>query len=386
MKNTSHGGLRIARQLWFQVLAAMLAGVALGWLRPGLAADMQPLGDAFVNLIRMIVAPVIFCTVVHGIASMGDMRRAGRVAVKALIWFEGITFIALVFALVAVNLTRPGAGMNIDAAALDAQAVRSYTAAAQHQSVTDFLLHIVPNSFVSAFVQGDLLQVLFVSILFGIALSRTGAAGKPVIDLIARLSQVFFRVVGLIMWLAPLGAFGAMAFTVGRFGAGSLVSLTRLLVEFYAVCLLFVMLVFGAIARIMGLSIIRLLNYIREELLIVAATTSSETVLPRLIQKLQDLGCEESVVGLVIPTGYSLNLDGTCLYLATAAVFLAQATNTPLSYGQEIVLVLVALVTFERRRRRRRCGIRGACRHARIHRQRAGGEHRACARNSPPDV
>ncbi len=323
----------------------MLAGVALGWLRPGLAADMQPLGDAFVNLIRMIVAPVIFCTVVHGIASMGDMRRAGRVAVKALIWFEGITFIALVFALVAVNLTRPGAGMNIDPAALDAQAVRSYTAAAQHQSVTDFLLHIVPNSFVSAFVQGDLLQVLFVSILFGIALSRTGAAGKPVIDLIARLSQVFFRVVGLIMWVAPLGAFGAMAFTVGRFGAGSLVSLTRLLVEFYAVCLLFVIVVFGVIARIMGLSIIRLLNYIREELLIVAATTSSETVLPRLIQKLQDLGCEESVVGLVIPTGYSLNLDGTCLYLATAAVFLAQATNTPLSYGQEIVLVLVALVT-----------------------------------------
>jgi aerobic C4-dicarboxylate transport protein len=337
--------LKLLRQLWFQVLAAMLAGVALGWLRPGLAADMQPLGDAFVNLIRMIVAPVIFCTVVHGIASMGDMRRAGRVAVKALIWFEGITFIALVFALVAVNLTRPGAGMNIDAAALDAQAVRSYTAAAQHQSVTDFLLHIVPNSFVSAFVQGDLLQVLFVSILFGIALSRTGAAGKPVIDLIDRLSRVFFRVVGLIMWVAPLGAFGAMAFTVGRFGAGSLVSLTRLLVEFYAVCLLFVSVVFGAIARIMGLSIIRLLNYIREELLIVAATTSSETVLPRLIQKLQDLGCEESVVGLVIPTGYSLNLDGTCLYLATAAVFLAQATNTPLSYGQEIVLVLVALVT-----------------------------------------
>jgi aerobic C4-dicarboxylate transport protein len=337
--------LKLLRQLWFQVLAAMLAGVALGWLRPGLAAEMQPLGDAFVNLIRMIVAPVIFCTVVHGIASMGDMRRAGRVAVKALIWFEAITFIALVFALVAVNLTRPGAGMNIDPAALDAQAVRSYTAAAQHQSVTDFLLHIVPNSFVSAFVQGDLLQVLFVSILFGIALSRTGAAGKPVIDLIARLSQVFFQVVGLIMWVAPLGAFGAMAFTVGRFGAGSLVSLTRLLVEFYAVCLLFVMVVFGAIARIMGLSIVRLLNYIREELLIVAATTSSETVLPRLIQKLQDLGCEESVVGLVIPTGYSLNLDGTCLYLATAAVFLAQATNTPLSYGQEIVLVLVALVT-----------------------------------------
>ena len=335
----------VLRQLWFQVLLAMLAGIALGIVRPNLAAEMQPLGDAFVNLIRMIIAPVIFCTVVHGIASMNDMRRTGRVALKALIWFEAITLLALLFALTAVNILRPGSGMNIDPATLDAGAIRGYTSAAQHQSIGDFLLHIVPNSFFAAFVSGDLLQVLFVSVLFAFGLAHSGAAGKSVVDLISRLSRVFFRIVGIIMWAAPAGAFGAMAFTVGRFGAGSLVSLGTLLIEFYAVCLVFVFVVFGGIARAMGLNILRLLNYIRDELLIVAATTSSETVLPRLMQKLQDLGCEESVVGLVIPTGYSLNLDGTCLYLATAAVFLAQATNTPLSWGQEITLVLVALVT-----------------------------------------
>ncbi len=337
--------MTLIRQLWFQVLAAMAAGIGLGIVRPNLAAEMQPLGDAFVNLIRMVIAPVIFCTVVHGIASMNDMRRTGRVALKSLIWFEAITLLALVFALVAVNVLRPGVGMNVDPASLDAGAIRSYTAAAQHQSVSEFLLHIVPASFLSAFVSGDLLQVLFVSVLFAFGLSHAGDRGKPVLYLIARLSQVFFRIVGFIMWAAPLGAFGAMAFTIGRFGAGSLVSRGKLLVEFYAVCLLFVFIVFGAIARAMGLSILRLLNYIREELLIVAATTSSETVLPRLMQKLQDLGCEESVVGLVIPTGYSLNLDGTCLYLATVVVFLAQATNTPLSWGQELLLVLVALLT-----------------------------------------
>jgi aerobic C4-dicarboxylate transport protein len=337
--------MTLVRQLWFLVLLAMVAGIALGIVRPNLAAEMQPLGDAFISLIRMVIAPVIFCTVVHGIASMDDMRRTGRVALKTLIWFEAITLLALLFALAAVNILQPGAGMNIDPATLDSGAIRSYTTAAQHQSIGEFLLHIVPGSFFSAFVSGDLLQVLFVSVLFAFGLSHAGEAGKPVLDLISRLSRVFFQIVGVIMWAAPAGAFGAIAFTVGRFGAASLVSLGTLLVEFYAVCLLFVFVVFGAIARAMGISILRLLNYIRDELLIVAATTSSETVLPRLMQKLQDLGCEETVVGLVIPTGYSLNLDGTCLYLATAAVFLAQATNTPLSWGQEITLVLVALLT-----------------------------------------
>ena len=337
--------MRLARQLWFQVLVAMAAGAVLGYARPDFGAQMQPLGDLFVNLIRMIIGPVIFCTVVHGIASMNDMRRVGRVAVKALIWFETITLVALVFALIAVNLWQPGVGMNVDPAALDANSVRGYTAAAQHQNLTEFLLHIVPATFVSAFVQGDVLQVLFVSVLFAFALALVGEPARPVLDVIGRLSQIFFRIVGFIMWVAPLGAFGAIAFTVGRFGAASLLSLGALIVEFYVVCLLFVLIVLGGVARAMGVSLFRLLNFIREELLIVAATTSSETVLPRLVQKLQTLGCEESVVGLVIPTGYSFNLDGTCLYLATAAVFLAQATNTPLSFEQQLILVGVALLT-----------------------------------------
>src|SRR3954470_5570277 len=337
--------MRLLRQLWFQVLVAMAAGAVLGYLRPTLGAQMQPLGDAFVNLIRMIIGPVIFCTVVHGIAAMNDMKRVGRVALKALIWFEAITLVALVFALVAVNLWQPGAGMNVDPAALDASTVKSYATAAQHQTLAEFLLHIVPGTFVSAFVQGDVLQVLFVSVLFAFALALVGEPARPVLDFIGRLSQVFFRIVGLIMWVAPLGAFGAIAFTVGRFGAASLLSLGALIIEFYVVCLLFVFVVLGGVARAMGVSILRLLYYIREELLIVAATTSSETVLPRLVQKLQALGCEESVVGLVIPRGLSFNLDGTCLYLATVAVFLAQATNTPLSLEQQLVLVGVALLT-----------------------------------------
>jgi len=324
---------------------AMAAGAALGYARPDFGTQMQPLGDLFVNLIRMVIGPVIFCTVVHGIAAMNDMRRVGRVALKALIWFEAITLAALVFALVAVNLWQPGAGMNVDPAALDASAVKTYTTAAQHQTLAEFLLHIVPATFVSAFVQGDVLQVLFISVLFAFALALVGEPAKPVLDFIGRLSQVFFRIVGLIMWVAPLGAFGAIAFTVGRFGAGSLLSLGALIVEFYVVCLAFVFIVLGGVAWAMGVSMFRLLNYIREELLIVAATTSSETVLPRLVQKLQALGCEESVVGLVIPTGYSFNLDGTCLYLATVAVFLAQATNTPLDLQQQLILIGVALLT-----------------------------------------
>jgi aerobic C4-dicarboxylate transport protein len=337
--------MRLARQLWFQVLVAMAAGAMLGYARPDFGVVMQPLGDLFVNLIRMIIGPVIFCTVVHGIAAMNDMKRVGRVALKALIWFEAVTLAALVFALVGVNLWQPGAGMNIDPSALDANSVRSYAAAAQHQTFSEFLLHIVPSTFVSAFAQGDVLQVLFVSVLFAFALALIGEPAKPVLDVIGRLSQIFFRIVGLIMWVAPIGAFGALAFTVGRFGASSLLSLGGLIVEFYVVCLAFVLIVLGGVARALGVSMFRLLYYIREELLIVAATTSSETVLPGLVQKLQALGCEESVVGLVIPTGYSFNLDGTCLYLATVAVFLAQATNTPLSLEQQFVLVAVALLT-----------------------------------------
>jgi len=337
--------MQLVRQLWFQVLAAMIAGALLGYAEPGLGAQMAPLGDAFIRLVRMIIAPVIFCTVVHGVAAMNDMKRVGRVAIKALIYFEVITLVALVFALVAVNLWQPGAGMNVELAALDAGAVRNYAEAAQNESVAEFLLNIIPSTFFSAFVEGNVLQILFISVLFAFGLVMVGEPGKPILDFIERISGIIFRIVGFIMWAAPIGAFGAIAFTVGRFGAGSLASLGALLLEFYIVCLLFVFIVLGSVARLCGVSLFRLLYYIREEILIVAATTSSETVLPRMLQKLEALGCEESVVGLVVPTGYSFNLDGTCLYLATVVVFLAQATNTPLDLTAQLGLLAVMLLT-----------------------------------------
>ena len=336
---------RLARQLWLQVLLAMAVGALLGWLDPGLGAQMKPLGDGFIALVRMIIAPVIFCTVVHGIAGMGDLRRAGRVALKALVYFEAVTTLALVLGLAAVNLWRPGASMNVDLRTVDVSGLAQYTAQARHEGVGDYLLHLIPTSFVGAFVQPEVLPVLLVSVLTAAALARMGAAGRPILQAIEAGAKLVFRIVGLIMWAAPLGAFGAIAFTVGRFGASSLLSLGALIAEFFVVCAVFVAVVLGVIARLVGVNLIRLLAYIREELLIVAATTSSETVLPRLMQKLESLGCEEQVVGLVIPTGYSFNLDGTCLYLATAAVFLAQATNTPLGIGQQVGLLVVLLLT-----------------------------------------
>jgi aerobic C4-dicarboxylate transport protein len=337
--------MRLLKQLWFQVLVGMLAGAALGVLRPQLGADMKPLGDGFIALVRMMIGPVIFCTVVHGVARMADMRRVGRVAVKALVYFEAMTTLALIIALIGVNLVQPGAGMHIDPAALDAKAVADYAAQAHRQTVADYLLRIIPTSYVGAFVQPDVLPVLLVSLLTAFALAGMGEAGRPMLSAIETAGEVVFRIVGIVMWAAPIGAFGAIAFTLGKFGAGSLVSLGALIGEFYAVCLIFVVLALGLIARLVGVNLIRLLVHIREELLIVAATTSSETVLPRLIQKLEALGCEESVVGLVIPTGYSFNLDGTCLYLATAAVFLAQATNTHLGLAQQLELLAVLLLT-----------------------------------------
>jgi aerobic C4-dicarboxylate transport protein len=337
--------MRLIKQLWFQVLAGMLAGALLGWLRPQLGADMKPLGDGFIALVRMMIGPVIFCTVVHGVAGMADMRRVGRTALKALVYFEAVTTLALVVALVSVNLLQPGAGMNIDAHALDARAVADYAAQAHKQTVAEYLLHIIPATYVGAFVQPDVLPVLLVSLLTAFALAAMGEAGRPILGAIEAAGKVAFRIVGLIMWAAPVGAFGAIAFTLGRFGAGSLVSLGALIGEFYAVCLVFVFGVLGLIARLAGVNLIRLMGHIREELLIVAATTSSETVLPRLIQKLEALGCEESVVGLVIPTGYSFNLDGTCLYLATAALFLAQAANIHLGLAQQLELMAVLLLT-----------------------------------------
>jgi len=339
------GRFGLLGRLWFQVLVGMVVGVLLGHFAPNWGAAMKPLGDAFIALIRMLIGPVIFCTVVHGVARMNDMARVGRVALKAIVYFEVITTIALVFALIGVNLIHPGVGMNIDPHALDAKQVAGYVATAKQQSVPDYLLHIIPTTFVSAFTEGQVLPVLFVSVLFAFALALSGEAGKPVLHLVESASQVFFRIVGLVMWAAPVGAFGALAFTVGKFGWGSLVQLGALIGEFYAISALFVAVVFGLIARMVGVSLIRLMGFIREELLVTAATTSSETVLPALMKKLEALGCEETVVGLVVPTGYSFNLDGTCLYLATASVFLAQATNTPLDLPAQIGLVLVLLLT-----------------------------------------
>ncbi len=333
------------KSLWLQVFLAMVVGVVVGWLRPKLGVDMKPLGDGFIALVKMMIAPIIFCTVVHGIAGMNDMRRVGRVAFKTLIYFEVMTTIALFVGLIAVNLWRPGAGMNIDPAALDPAAVANLTAQAKAQSVAEFLLHIIPTSFFSAFTQSNLLQVLLVALLFAFGLTLAGERGRPVLDLIGRITDILFRIIGLIMWTAPLGAFGAIAFTVGRFGAGSLVQLGELILEFYLVCIFFVVVVMGAVAAWARINIFRLISFLREELLIILATSSSESVLPRVIQKLEGLGCEESIVGLVIPTGYSFNLDGTCLYLATMAIFLAQATNTHLTLGQELGLLSVMLLT-----------------------------------------
>jgi aerobic C4-dicarboxylate transport protein len=331
-------------QLWFQVLVAMAIGIALGHLYPDLGARMQPLGDAFIKAIRVLIAPIIFCTVVHGISSMANMAKVGRVALKALIYFEVLTTIALIIGLVAVNLFKPGVGMNVDLSHVDTSSVAGYIEQTHKQGTEQFLLNIIPSTFVGAFSEGNVLQVLYLSVLCGFALSWMGQAGKPLNDLIEASSHMLFRIVAVVMWAAPLGAFGAIAFTVGKFGTASLLSLGELLLSFYLTCLIFVFGVLWPIAHWCGFSLFKFIRYIWEELLIVFATTSSETVLPRMIAKLEDAGCEESVVGLVIPTGYSFNLDGTCLYLATAAVFLAQATNTPLTIEQQLGLLAVLLL------------------------------------------
>ncbi len=332
-------------QLWVQVLLAMVAGIALGAFRPELGGRMQIFGDAFIKAIRMLIAPIIFCTVVHGVARMADMARVGRTALKALIYFEVLTTIALIVGLAMVNLLRPGAGMNVDLSHVDASAVQSYVSSARGQTPVTFLMNVIPQTAVGAFAEGNVLQVLVISVLFGFALIRLGPVGKPLLDFIEAASTMLFGAVAIVMYAAPIGAFGAIAFTVGKFGAGSLVSLGKLLAVFYLTCLIFVFGVLGPICSWCGFRLLALLRYLREELLIVLATTSSETVFPRLIDKLERLGCAEGVTGLVVPMGYSFNLDGTCLYLAAAAVFLAQATNTPLTLAQQIGLLAVLLLT-----------------------------------------
>ncbi len=333
------------KELWVWVLIGMAAGIALGVAAPDTAAAMGPLGDAFIKLIRMLIAPIIFCTVVTGIAHMADMARVGRVAIKAIVYFEVMTTLALIVGLFAVNILQPGAGMNVDVSKLNPSAVEPYVKLTHEVGFVPFLMNIIPATFVGAFTEGNILQVLFVAILSGFALVLLGGRGKPLVDLVEVAAKMVFIIVGFVMWTAPLGAFGAIAFTVGKFGLGSLASLGKLLGGFYLTCIVFIVIGFGPVARLAGFSLWKLIRYIKEELLICIATTSSETVLPRIIGKLEQLGCEQSVVGLVVPTGYSFNLDGTCLYLATATVFLAQATNTPLDLWHQIGLLLILLVT-----------------------------------------
>jgi len=333
------------KQLWVQVLIAMALGILIGHYFPDAGTRLQPLGDGFIKLIRMLIAPIIFCTVVLGIAKMDDMSRVGRVAVKGLIYFEVMTTIALVVGLVVVNLWQPGVGMNVNASNLDTASVSKYVAQSHETGMVPFIMNIIPNTFVGSLSEGHILQVLLISVLTGCALMRFGAAGRPVIELLDVLSKVFFGMVGIVMWAAPLGAFGAIAFTVGKYGAGALLSLGNLLVCFYVTCLIFIFAVLGPVSRLCGFSLFKLMRYLRDEILVCLATTSSESVLPRMLIKMEQLGCKPSVVGLIIPTGYSFNLDGTCLYLASVTIFLAQATNTPLDLTQQIVLLGVLLLT-----------------------------------------
>jgi aerobic C4-dicarboxylate transport protein len=333
------------KSLYVQVLAAVVFGVLLGHFFPQTGADMKPLGDAFIKLIKMIIAPIIFCTVVVGIAGMEDMKQVGKTGGLALLYFEIVSTLALIVGLVVVNVLQPGAGMHVDASTLDTKSIAAYTAPGKMQGTVDFLLNVIPTSVIDAFAKGEILQVLLFSVLFGFALHKFGGRGTMVFDLIEKTSHVLFDIVGIIMKVAPVGAFGAMAFTIGKYGVDSLFSLGKLMAAFYATCLIFVFLVLGTISRLHGFSIVKFVRYIKEELLIVLGTSSSESVLPRMMEKLENLGARKSVVGLVVPTGYSFNLDGTSIYLTMAAVFIAQATDTPMDLTQQLTLLAVLLLT-----------------------------------------
>jgi aerobic C4-dicarboxylate transport protein len=339
MKTTLH------RSLYVQVLIAIALGVLLGYFYPELGAKMKPLGDGFIKFIKMLIAPVIFCTVVMGIAGVEDMKKVGKTGGLALIYFEVMSTVSLILGLVIVNLLKPGAGMNVDPQTLDTGPLKDYTAPGKLQSVTDFLLNVIPNTLVDAFAKGEILQVLLIAILFGFALQQLGERGAPMFNFIDSFSKVLFGVVGVVMRLAPIGAFGAMAFTIGKYGFHSLVSLGALMGSFYATCLLFIFGALGIVARLHGFSIWRFVKYIKDELLIVLGTSSSETVLPRMIAKLEKLGVSKPVVGLVIPAGYSFNLDGTSIYLTMATLFIAQATNTQMDLSQQLAVLAVLLLT-----------------------------------------
>ncbi len=331
--------------LYVQVLTAIALGIWLGHNYPATGEAMKPLGDGFIKLIKMIIAPIIFVTVVHGIAAMSDMKKVGRVGVKALIYFEIVTTLALAVGLVVANLIQPGAGMNIDASAIDTKGIENFVTQSKDQGVIQFLLDVIPKTLVGAFSDGNILQVLLIALLFAFGLQALGTRGEPLLNIIEQIAQVLFKIVGYIMHLAPIGAFGAMAFTIGKYGLKSLLPLAWLMGSFYLTCLIFVFGVLGLIARLYGFSILKFIRYIGDELLIVLGTSSSESVLPRMIDKMERAGAEKSVVGLVIPTGYSFNLDGTCIYLTMAALFLAQATNTDLSIWQQLGILGVLLLT-----------------------------------------
>jgi len=331
--------------LYIQVLIAIAIGILIGHFWPNLGTALKPLGDGFIALIKMMIGPVIFCTVVHGIGSMRDLKKIGRVGVKTLVYFEVVSSLALIIGLIVGGLLQPGKGFNIDVASLDPKAVAGYVSKAKEEGIVAHLLAIIPDTFMGAFAKGDLLQILLISILSGFAITRLGKLGDKINDVIEAMAKIFFGVIGIIVRAAPIGALGAMAFTVGAYGVASLVNLLELIATFYLTSVLFVLLVLGGIARLAGFSILRFIAYIKDELLIVLGTSSSETVIPHMIQKMERLGASQSVVGLVIPTGYSFNLDGTNIYMTLAILFLAQATNTPLTFGHLLGILAIAMVT-----------------------------------------
>ncbi|PTD25137.1 dicarboxylate/amino acid:cation symporter [Sphingomonas fennica] len=336
---------RLAGQLYFQVLAAILAGSVIGHFWPDVGASLKPLGDAFIKLVKMVIAPVIFLTIVTGIAGMKELGVVGRVALKAFIYFLTFSTFALIVGLIVANVVQPGEGMNIDPATLDSGTVATYTRAAHDQSLVAFLMHIIPDTFLGALSGGEILQVLFVAILFGVSLTMLGGRAQPVVDLLETVAQAVFKLVGILMRAAPIGAFGAMAFTIGKYGLASLANLIALVATFYLTSALFVLVVLGLVARYNGFSILRLIAYLRAELLLVLGTSSSEAALPALIQKMEIAGCPKAVVGLVVPTGYSFNLDGTNIYMTLAALFIAQATGIHLSLGDQLLLLAVAMLS-----------------------------------------
>ena len=349
----------IYKSLYFQVIVAIIAGILVGHFFPsgtqvingvekyvpGWGELFYPLGQGFIKLIKMIIAPVIFCTVVSGIAGMESMKSVGKTGGVALLYFEIVSTIALLIGLLVINIWKPGVGMNVDPSTLDTSGISKFVESGQQQTTVDFFMHIIPNTVVGAFAEGEILQVLLFALMFGFALHKLGDAGKPVLKFIDQISHVFFNIVNMIMKLAPIGAFGAMAYTIGKYGIGSLAQLAQLIICFYITCLLFIFLVLGTISRLCGFSILKMIRMIREELLIVLGTSSSESVLPRMLKKLEIAGCEKSVVGLVIPTGYSFNLDGTSIYLTMVAIFIAQATNTQLDLMHQVTLLGVLLIS-----------------------------------------